>query len=72
MSLAHGNWTAWSEWSACNETCGMGKRWKERTCSDPPPGPGGNDCPGNGTEMEACEGFECPGVKRKKLGKQGQ
>ena len=39
-----GNYTAWSEWSACNRTCGGGKQKRERTCTNPLPAHGGKNC----------------------------
>ena len=42
--LAHGNWTSWSTWSECDVPCGSGHRHRTRTCTDPQPDLGGDEC----------------------------
>ena len=62
--LVPGNYTAWSEWSACNRTCGGGKQKRERTCTNPTPAHGGKDCEdqglGEAEESVACNEDPCP------------
>ncbi|XP_038068317.1 uncharacterized protein LOC119737785 isoform X1 [Patiria miniata] len=61
-----GNWAQWTEWSPCSKTCGFGNKTRERTCSDPPPSSGGDDCPGVGMpanhfQQEDCmDVYDCP------------
>ncbi|XP_022080242.1 SCO-spondin-like isoform X2 [Acanthaster planci] len=61
-----GNWAQWTEWSPCSKTCGFGIKTRERTCSDPPPTNGGDDCPGVGIpdnyfQQEDCmDVYDCP------------
>jgi len=52
-SPVHGDWTAWS---TCSLTCGGGK--KTRTCTNPAPSNGGDQCVG--AEEEACNQNACP------------
>ena len=64
ISLVNGNWAAWNTWSTCTKTCGGGTRGRSRTCSDPTPACGGQDCTGGGSsETEACNTGACgPGI----------
>ena len=57
--LVHGNWSAWSEWSACSLTCGMGRQSRGRLCNNPPPQNGGDTCFGNTTDLRQCKMGEC-------------
>lgn len=58
-----GNWTGWSEWNSCSDTCGGGLTLRYRNCSNPEPQFGGIDCIGNGTENDSCNTHYCPGYK---------
>ena len=62
--LVSGNYTAWSEWSACNRTCGGGKQKRERTCTNPTPAHGGKNCEDQGLgevqEISSCNNDPCP------------
>ena len=64
----HGGWSARNngDWTPCSATaCGTSgtqtRKWT-RTCDNPPPAYGGNDCPGRnmGTDTRSCEGGSCP------------
>ena len=58
LVLVHGNWAAWESWAECSATCNKGgTRKRNRTCTDPAPMHGGDNC--NSTisgefEIEAC------------------
>ncbi|KAL4613274.1 A disintegrin and metalloproteinase with thrombospondin motifs 17 [Arapaima gigas] len=54
-----GDWSPWSQWSMCSRTCGTGARFRQRKCDNPPPGPGGRNCPKASVEHKACEGSPC-------------
>ncbi|XP_052105775.1 SCO-spondin-like [Mytilus californianus] len=55
-----GNWTDWSEWGSCSDTCGSGLKLRYRNCSNPEPQFGGIDCVGNKTEIDSCNDQYCP------------
>ncbi|XP_022801157.1 uncharacterized protein LOC111338874 [Stylophora pistillata] len=50
-----GHWSDWSEWTACAKSCGGSKVTRTRSCSNPPPQRGGEECPGKATETS----FDC-------------
>ena len=58
--LVHGAWEAWTSWSDCSKTCNTGSRFRNRTCSNPPPEHGGRTCPGNYYENIHCDLGSCP------------
>ncbi|XP_031556840.1 uncharacterized protein LOC116293538 isoform X2 [Actinia tenebrosa] len=57
----HGNYTAWSKWSACSATCGEGTTSRTRICANPEPAHGGDDCSALGPNIEAktCKMHDC-------------
>ncbi|XP_047464832.1 thrombospondin-2-like isoform X2 [Mugil cephalus] len=55
-----GGWTAWSEWSACSESCGGGLISRQRECTNPAPQNGGRMCVGDAVDYEACNKQPCP------------
>ncbi|XP_060592413.1 semaphorin-5A-like [Ruditapes philippinarum] len=59
---AHGQWTDWTSWSACTQTCGStATRSRHRYCSNPPPRFGGRPCVGTSFEDDYCQGHPpCP------------
>ena len=59
----HGQWTAWSRWSDCSHTCSGGIKYRDRTCSNPPPSNEGKTCTGNSTEVEMCSVRPCVVIK---------
>ncbi|XP_060581084.1 scavenger receptor cysteine-rich type 1 protein M130-like [Ruditapes philippinarum] len=50
----HGGWSRWSSWGSCSVTCGIGLERRDRTCSNPYPGPGGEPCYGDARDDRAC------------------
>uniref|UniRef100_A0A3B3BIE7 Hemicentin 1 n=1 Tax=Oryzias melastigma TaxID=30732 RepID=A0A3B3BIE7_ORYME len=55
-----GNWSEWSAWEECSQTCGQGNRTRVRTCSNPPPQHRGKPCEGNAVEAIMCSLRPCP------------
>jgi len=51
----HGQWTTWSEWSGCSQTCGVGIKTRKRTCGNPERAFGGNPCIGRDWDEQYCE-----------------
>lgn len=61
----HGNWTSWGDWSTCSVTCGSGVHMRTRSCTNPTPLHGGDECPGVDQEFGDCEaGTQCPGIEK--------
>ncbi|XP_065335644.1 semaphorin-5B [Cloeon dipterum] len=57
----HGGWTAWSQWSACSQTCGVAVKSRRRTCGNPAPAFGGRVCVGQDhNEMYCSANPPCP------------
>lgn len=59
--LVHGDWSAWSEWGDCSQSCGGGVQGRRRSCTNPPPSNGGRDCAEKSTEVRTCNLQGCPG-----------
>ncbi|XP_078312843.1 uncharacterized protein LOC144619278 [Crassostrea virginica] len=55
-----GNWASWGAWGQCPVTCGGGVVRRSRTCSNPPPKHGGNDCVGDAHDTKPCNTNLCP------------
>ncbi|OWF56393.1 A disintegrin and metalloproteinase with thrombospondin motifs 18-like [Mizuhopecten yessoensis] len=55
----NGQWSAWSEWSACSRTCGGGVKSRKRQCNDPLPQYGGEPCKGNDSMSKLCNLQSC-------------
>ena len=49
-----GAWTTWTDWSTCSLTCGIGSYSRTRSCSNPYPTSGGQDCVGEARETSSC------------------
>ncbi|CAD5112941.1 DgyrCDS2148 [Dimorphilus gyrociliatus] len=58
-----GGWSEWSSWSDCDPSCGDGLRTRTRSCTNPPPMNGGEDCPGNSVDIDLCFNPPCGVVK---------
>ncbi|KAL9971012.1 hypothetical protein ACROYT_G023488 [Oculina patagonica] len=56
-----GNYTTWSNWTACSATCGEGTTTRTRSCTNPPPLHGGRDCTdiGSNIEIQPCKNQDC-------------
>ena len=58
--LVHGGFTAWHDDGGCSTTCGGGVQMQTRSCTNPVPEFGGNDCVGNSTQSVTCNVEDCP------------
>ena len=54
-----GAWAQWSNWSSCSATCGNGNMFRTRTCTDPAPQYGGQECTGSNEQSQSCI-VNCP------------
>ena len=59
----NGNWTRWSDWNNCTLQCGGGTQNRSRTCTDPHPQYGGDECVGDAVDVQICNNHKCPGTK---------
>ncbi|XP_066934153.1 uncharacterized protein [Clytia hemisphaerica] len=57
----NGNWGSWNQWSSCSQNveCFKGVRSRKRSCSNPAPNKGGDDCLGTADESEICPKTNC-------------
>jgi len=55
-----GGWTPYGEWDTCSVTCGGGTTQRRRSCTNPAPDHGGDDCDGVGMERKRCNTHNCP------------
>eukprot|EP00937_MAST-01D_sp_MAST-1D-sp2_P006849 g6849.t1 len=60
--VLHGVWRDWGAWDLCSAHCGDGSRTRTRTCDDPEPRHGGNDCAGPKQTWEFCFGAPADGT----------
>ncbi len=69
--LVDGGWTVWIPSTACSEPCGPGFLNESRSCTNPVPQNGGDDCSGDSERVTSCEITPCSserlGVPNKKL-----
>ncbi|XP_033748510.1 properdin-like [Pecten maximus] len=67
--IVDGSWGTWSGWEMCSVSCGGGTKKRFRSCDNPAPQNGGNQCPNPSTSSEVihCGEIPCPidGVWRK-------
>ena len=63
-----GGWSEFGEWGECSKPCGGGEQSRSRTCTNPPPAPGGVECSGDDKETQACNDHPCPGKRTTFLG----
>uniref|UniRef100_A0A5S6QKT5 Sema domain-containing protein n=1 Tax=Trichuris muris TaxID=70415 RepID=A0A5S6QKT5_TRIMR len=60
----NGQWSAWSQWRPCSKKCDGGFRKRTRSCDNPPPMNGGDDCVGSAQEFESCNNHQCEEIYR--------
>ena len=59
----NGGFGLWSAWTTCSKTCGTGAQSRSRTCTNPVPNDGGQNCTGDYTQAKSCKLTSCPGKK---------
>ena len=59
--LVDGGYSDFGDWSECSAECGGGTQTRTRTCTNPAPAHGGDDCLGDSTETRKCNTQACPG-----------
>ena len=59
-----GGWSAYGAWTECSASCGDGSQSRSRTCNNPSPAHGGQQCSGQATENRVCSSAKCPGKTR--------
>jgi len=62
FTVVNGDWSEWSEWEECSVTCGGGNKTRNRTCTEPEPQYGGNNCTGHDTNYTSCNDYPCPSM----------
>ncbi|XP_064415338.1 properdin-like isoform X1 [Latimeria chalumnae] len=56
-----GGWSEWSPWGPCSVTCTIGTQVRRRTCTNPAPICGGEQCMGSDSETSVCDTHKiCP------------
>ena len=60
--LVHGNWGSFGPPGSCSVSCGNGTAVRTRSCSNPTPEYGGDQCEGEATKTVPCVLDSCPGV----------
>ncbi|KAK3084929.1 hypothetical protein FSP39_021552 [Pinctada imbricata] len=55
-----GGWSTWTDYGKCSVTCGAGRQFRHRTCSNPHPLYGGKACNGTNNEAKTCSSSPCP------------
>ncbi|KAI0214769.1 hypothetical protein LSAT2_000070 [Lamellibrachia satsuma] len=59
-----GQWSSWSEWTACTKSCKGGVTTRNRTCDSPSPSNGGRTCEEAPVEEKVCNLHPCPECRR--------
>ncbi|CAH3159794.1 unnamed protein product [Porites lobata] len=55
----NGEWSQWFPWQPCSVTCDTGNRSRVRTCTEPAPKWGGQNCIGINMSINACSERKC-------------
>ena len=54
-----GGWTSWTNTSACSSQCADGTQTRARSCTNPTPANGGEDCIGYSKDSVQCGSNSC-------------
>ena len=63
-----GNWSGWKPWGPCTKSCSGGSQTSSRTCTNPPPTNGGEECRGENERSRDCNTQPCPGKSSVRFG----
>ena len=55
-----GEWSMWSQWTSCSQSCGKSVKLRMRQCDNPAPLYGGEKCNGDAVEKMKCDVPACP------------
>ena len=58
MFSVNGGWGAWTSWATCERNC---QKTRVRSCDNPAPANGGQNCAGDGSNSIDCSGGRCQG-----------
>lgn len=58
LILVDGEWSLWSSWGGCSETCEKGHTQRYRYCTENKFG--GKNCSGDSLQLQDCNDFPCP------------
>ena len=61
LQTVNGGFTEWTEFEECSKTCGDGKQERTRSCTNPEPKHGGQECDGPVLDERKCNVRPCPG-----------
>ena len=62
-----GNFTIWENVGNCSQSCGGGRQYQRRNCTNPAPAYGGNNCTGNTSRTISCNSHACSGIQTKEF-----
>ena len=65
--VVNGNFTSWENIGECSNSCGGGTKQQRRSCTNPSPTHGGNDCTGNTSRTISCNNQPCTGIQLSKF-----
>lgn len=60
FSTVDGGFSAWSDYTPCTVSCGLGTKLRTRSCTNPRPQHGGLNCTGPYNQTDECFLRECP------------
>ncbi|CAH1263786.1 HMCN1 [Branchiostoma lanceolatum] len=53
-------WSAWTTWTVCDKTCGVGYQERFRSPNNPVAAHGGQECTGDSHQIQPCNVYSCP------------
>ena len=65
--VVDGKFTSSVNIGKCSHSCGEGRQYQRRTCTNPVPAHGGNNCTGNTSRTISCNNQACPGIRTKEF-----